>query len=89
MKEERIDFDEISFLGTKVECYLGMESTKDLQKSSTINIVKFYPNDTILPLFLELSNLLEDKNIFYTNLNNKSLKDCRVKKFYKHIAKSY
>lgn len=66
-----------------------MELTNDLQKSSTINIADFYPKEAILPLLLRLSDLSEDKRLFYSNENSNNLKNSQVKKFYKYITKFY
>ncbi len=66
-----------------------MELINDLQKSSTINIADFYSKEAILPLLLRLSDLSEDKRLFYSNENSNNLKNSQVKKFYKHITKFY
>jgi len=67
-----------------------MKLTNDLQKSSTINIGVLYEYTAIIPLCLKVSSLVEDKNIFYIDLNNKiNSKGNRVKKYYKHVTKFY
>lgn len=64
-----------------------MGLTNDLQKSSTVNIAKFYPKDAILPLYLTTCNLTEDTNIFYTDLNKTtSLESDRIKTYYKNVT---
>lgn len=64
-----------------------MKLTDDLQKLSSINIRTFYNDEAILPLYLRISNFEVDKNIFYTDLHNKtSLKSSRVKTYYKYVS---
>ncbi len=64
-----------------------MKLTKDLQKLSSINIATFYGDEAILPLYLRISSLEVDKNIFYTDLHNKTSSKCsRVKTYYKYVS---
>lgn len=65
-----------------------MESTDDMQKSSTINFAKYYNNNDMLPLYLSICNLVEDISIFYTDLNNQhNIRSNRVQEYYKYITK--
>lgn len=67
-----------------------MKLKNDLQKSSTINTAALYDDAAILPLCLKLNRLVNDKSIFYSDLNNKNIsKTNRVNKYYKHITKFY
>lgn len=64
-----------------------MKLTNDLQKSSSINITIFYSDEAILPLYLRISSLEEDKSVFYTDLHNKTFsKSSRVKTYYKYVS---
>jgi hypothetical protein len=65
-----------------------MESTDDMQKSSTINFAKYYNNNDMLPLYLSICNLVEDLSIFYIDLNNQqNIRSNRVKEYYKYVTK--